>query len=1123
MTTPDSRPPDANPPVPEVGAASRAAPQPPSRLGSPGLPAELTAEEARQKASWIIRVSIFNPYLVVVLALFIVVVGVACLWGEKPIPVDLLPAYKTPAVQVLTLYPGMPAEIVERDMTNRLERWTSQAEGVAKQESRSMIGVSILKDYFRDDVDPNAAMAQVSSLAISDLYYLPPGTIPPMVMLFDPTATLPTALLAVSSDTLNETQVYDLSYFNVRNMLSGTPGVIAPAVFGGRLRRIYVYVDPNKLQAHRLSLTDVQEAIKKSNLLIPTGNAKIGGLDYQVNMESMLPNVADFNNIPIKWEDGQPVLVRDVGDARDTYAIQTNAVRISEAPKWDSKRQVYIPVYRRPGANTIQVVEGIKERIPEFKSRLPTPEGREGLNLKVVADQSVYVRENIKSLLWEAGLGAVLASLMILVFLGSIRSTVVIALTIPLSALVAVVGLYFTGNTLNAMTLGGLALVMGRLVDDAIVDVENTFRHLGMGKPPKRAALESAMEIAIPVLVSTVTTVAVFFPVVFLYGMGKYLFTPLALSVAFAMFASYVLSRTVSPAYCAYFLRGHADRNKQFWPFRLFDRVYEVYRDSFARALRRAFKIRYLVVAGSLALFAASLLLYPLIGKELFPQIDAGQFVIGVRAPAGTRLESTEELTQRVEQIVKEELPSGDRQMIVTNIGVLYDWPAGYTPNAGPMDATMLVQLTSAQERNVTAQAYADRLRERLTREVPGVQFGFDTGGLVSSALNFGLPSPINLQIEGSNLQTQMRIAQELKELVAQVPGAVDVRIQELTDYPTIDIEADRLKMARLGITQEEAVKNVMSVLNSSTSFDPAFWLDYQMGNHYFVGVTYREQDIHSLSTLENTPITGRRTDRPRVLGDVARMKLGTSAVEVSHLNLTRVVNLYANVSGRDVGSVAADIQKRLSAWSKPATSSTSKLPAWTVPNPDQPDEILTGYTVRMRGEVASMQESFTSLGFGLLMAVALIYLLMVAQFRSFLDPFIIMFAVPLGIIGVFILLYLTGTTINVQSFLGVIFTVGIDVSNSVLLVEFANRLRRERGLNVEDAAHEAAVVRLRPILMTSLAAVIGLLPMAWRSGEANTPLARAVIGGLVASTLLTRFVVPCLYVIVKRGQAQAQ
>jgi multidrug efflux pump subunit AcrB len=1075
-----------------------------------------------RRASWIVRASVANPHAVIVLALFIIVIGLVCLFGEKPIPVDLLPAYKTPAVQVLTLYPGMPADIVERDMTNRLERWTSQADGIdmARQESRSMIGVSIVRDYFRDDIDSNTAMSQVSALAISDMYYLPPGTVPPMVMLFDPTATLPTALVTASSDTLNEKEVYDLAYFNVRNMLSGTPGVIAPAVFGGKLRRIYAYLDRHKLQAYGLDLMDVQRAIKASNLLIPTGGAKIGDLEYQIDLESMLPTVRDFNNIPIgSWKD-QPVLLRDVGEMRDTSAIQTNAVLISRPSSnpqqdWQPKREVYIPVYRRPGANTIAVALGIRQNVPEFLSRLPG-KGSTELSLDVVADQSVYVRENINSLFWEAALGAGLASLMILVFLGSIRSTVVIVLTMPLSALVAVIGLYFTGNTLNAMTLGGLALVMGRLVDDAIVDVENTFRHLEMHKPPIRAALDSAMEIAVPVLVSTITTVAVFFPVVFLYGMGRYLFTPLALSVAFAMFASYILSRTVSPAYCAYFLREGSEQAR-FWIFRLSDRIYERYKNAFARTLRSALRFRYLVVLGSLALFAASFLLYPLIGKELFPQIDAGQFVIGIRAPAGTRLEETERITRRVEEVIKQVVAEADRQMIVTNIGVLYDWPAGYTPNAGPMDATMLVQLTAKHKRDVSSQEYAKRLRGLLAAQEPGVQFSFDTGGLVSSALNFGLPAPINLQIEGKDMKLQTSIANQIKDLVAAVPGAVDVRVQELTNYPTYVIKADRVKMANLGITQEDLVKNLMSILNSSTSFDPSFWLDYQSGNHYFVGVTFREEDIHSLSVLENTPVSSTTTKASLLLKDVAEIKPGSAAVEVAHRTLTRVVNLYANVSGRDVGSVASDIQDKLASWGKPVSSGTTNLPSWAVPNLEKPGEFLAGYTVRMRGETASMQQSFRSLGFGLVLAAGLIYLIMVAQFRSFLDPFIIMTAVPLGIIGTLVMLYLTGTTVNVQSFMGVIFTVGIDVSNSVLLVEFANRLRRERGLSVYEAAIESAVVRLRPILMTSLAAIIGLLPMALRSGEANTPLARAVIGGLIASTLLTRFVVPCLYVIVKR------
>ncbi len=1082
------------------------------------------------QASWLVRVSVFNPYLVIVLCLLIGVIGYVCL---RRIPVDILPSFKTPAVQVLTLYPGMPTEIMERDITNRIERWTSQSEGIARQESRTMMGVSIVKDYFRDDIDPNTAFAQVTSYAMSDLYYLPPGTVPPMVMLFDPSAPMPTALLAASSDVLDEKESYDLAYFNVRNMLSGSPGVIAPAVFGGKLRRIYVYLDRIKLQAYGLSLMDVQAAIKRNNLMIPTGNAKIGDRDYMVDMENMVHAVDELNHIVVKVHNGKPVYVRDVGEVKDTAAIQTNVVRIARGPKWDSKRQVYIPVFRRPGANTIEVVEGVKERIPEFLSRLPVKEGYKdpktdqpasGLNLDVVADQSVFVRDAIRSLTWEGVLGAVLASLMVLVFIGSVRSTVIIALTIPLAALVAVIGLYFTGNTLNAMTLGGLALVMGRLVDDPIVDIENTFRHLDMGKNPKRAALDSAMEIAMPVLVATITTVVVFFPVVFLFGMGKYLFTPLALSVTFAMFASYVLSRTLSPAYCAYFLKAHGHDEKRFWLFRVFDAGFEAVKGGYTRLLRGAMRARWVVVAGSLVLLLASLTLFPLLGQELFPVTDAGQIVINVRAPSGLRIERTEDLTRRIEGAIMAEVPEADRQMIVTDIGVLYDWPAGYTSNSGPMDATMLVQLSPARDRRVSSQEYARRLRASFAGQFPGVEFAFNTGGMVSAALNFGLPAPINIQVEGRDTKEQYRIAREVKELIErEVPGAVDVRIQQTIDYPTIKITPDRTKMAFAGFSHEETTKNVNSVLNSSTTFDPAFWLDYKTGNHYFVGVTYKEADIHSLDTLKTVPITGSGSRSAVQLQDVIREpEFTTSAVEVNHVALGRVVDVFANVEGRDVGSVAADIERVLSDWGKRERGSGSEA-SWAPLNPKKPGETLAGYKVKMRGEVSRMKESFQSLGFGMVLAVVLIYLVMVAQFRSFLDPFIILFAVPLGIIGVLVMLAVTKTTLNVQSVMGVIFMVGIAVSNSILLVEFANRLRAEKGLGVWDAALESARVRLRPILMTSLAAVAGLVPLALHEGDATMPLARAVIGGLSVSTALTIFVVPCLYVIFKgRGGNQA-
>ncbi len=1084
-----------------------------------------------KRASWLVRVSIANPYLVIVLCLMIVVLGYVTV---TRIPVDILPSFKTPAVQVLTLYPGMPTEIMERDITSRIERWTGQSEGIERQESRSMMGVSIVKDYFRDDIDPNTAFSQVTSYAMSDLYYLPPGTVPPMVMLFDPSAPMPTALLAASSEVLDEKESYDLAYFNVRNMLSGSPGVIAPAVFGGKLRRIYIYLDPNKLQSYGLSLMDVQQAIKKNNLMIPTGTAKIGDTDYMVDMENMVSEIPEFDDIVVKVVDGRPIYVRDVGEVADASAIQSNVVRISRAPGWESKRQVYIPIFRRPGSNTIEVVEGVRERIPGFLDRLPPKEGYKdpetgkpasGLNLDVVADQSVFVRTAIRNLTWEGILGAVLASLMVLIFIGSFRSTLIIALAIPLSALVAIIGLYFTGNTLNAMTLGGLALVMGRLVDDPLIDIENTFRHLEMGKTPKRAALDSAMEIAMPVLVATITTTVVFFPVVFLFGMGKYLFTPMALTVTIAMFASYFLSRTLSPAFCAYFLKAHDPNEKRFFLFRIADASYEKLRGFYTALLRLAVRWRWATVVGALLLVAASLPLYGLIGQELFPATDAGQIVINVRAESGMRIELTEKLTQQIEQEIQAVIPSEDRQMIVTDIGVLYDWPAGYTSNAGPMDATMLVQLTEAQDRHTSSQYYADEMRKRLNEKFPEVSFAFNTGGMVSAALNFGLPSPINIKVEGRDMKEQTRIAAEIRDLIAkEVSGVVDVRVQQPIDYPTLKITPDRTKMAFSGVTQEDATKNLMSMLNSSTTFDPAFWLDHKSGNHYFVGVTYKEQNIDSMEALRTVAITGENTTVPVQLQNlVSEPVIEESAVEVAHLALGRVVDVYANVSGRDVGSVARDIERVLSEWgtrTDPPAGSSAAVVSWAPFDPQNPKQNLAGYAVRMRGEVSSMRESFSSLGFGMILAATLIYLIMVAQFRSFIDPFIIMFAVPLGIIGVLVILWATGTTLNIQSFMGTVFMIGIAVTNSILLVEFANRLRQEEGLSPYEAAIQSGSVRLRPILMTALAMVMGLMPLALHEGDPTMPLARAVIGGLTASTILTIFVVPCLYAIVKgRGR----
>ncbi len=574
-----------------------------------------------------IRVALRNPYLVIVLILAILLVGLTV---AARMPTDILPIFKTPAVQILTLYPGMPTETMERDITNRLERWTSQANGISLQESKSLIGVSVVRDYFRPDIDPNTALSQVSSLAISDLYYLPPGTIPPMVMPYDPTASMPLAVLTISSDSMNETQLYDVAYFNIRNMLSGITGTIAPAVFGGRIRRILVYVDPNRLAAHGMSPLDVANGLRQWNTLIPTGDAKIGPTDYMILTNGMAPTVDAINDFPLKIVNGAPIFVKDIGIAKDTYQIQTNVVHVN------GRREVYIPVYRQPGANTIQVVEGLKDALPRIQARIPP-----GIDLRVIFDQSVYVRRSLGSLEREALLGAVLAALMVLIFLGSARSTVVIFLTIPLSILAALIGLYATGNTLNSMTLGGLALAVGRLVDDSIVVLENTVRHLRMGKRPLDAAKEAAEEVAMPVIVSTVTTVVVFFPVVFLTGLGRFLFSPLALSVAFAMAASYVLALTLLPAYSARFLHAAEEVANEKGLGRsgllagLAARL-ESLKDRYEVWLRGALTRRRVVLVAAGAAFALALALYPFLGKELFPPIDAGQFTILVRAPSGT-------------------------------------------------------------------------------------------------------------------------------------------------------------------------------------------------------------------------------------------------------------------------------------------------------------------------------------------------------------------------------------------------------------------------------------------------------------------------------------------------------
>lgn len=1031
---------------------------------------------------FLVRSGLSNPYGVIVMGIAILVLGLTVI-GR--IPTDLLPQFKTPAVQIVTFYPGMPAETIERDISTRIQRWTGQSVGIEHQEAKSMLGVSIVKDFFREGIDPNLAMTQVTSYAMSDLFYLPPGTVPPMVMPFDPTAAIPLCLMSVKSDIYNETKLYDIAYFQLRNRLQSIPGVIAPAVYGGKLRRILAYVDREKLQARGLSPMDVVSAIHKFNVFIPTGSARIGPLEYQIESNAMVSHASDLNEFPIKLDGRAPVLLKDIGRAQDSAELQSNIVRV------DGKRQLYVPIYRQPGANTLKVVDEVRKAIPELNARLP-----KGVDLEVVFDQSTFVRQSIRNLVYEGLIGALFAAIMILLFLRSFRSTWIILLSLPLSILAALIGLYFTGHSVDAMTLGGLAISIGLLIDQSIVVLENTERHLEMGKEPSVAAYDATLEVAKPVFIIVVTICIVFFPVIFLTGIGKFLFTPLALAVMLAMGASYVMAMTVVPVCSARFLRREEHQEKGL--FRKLAQSFEKLQEFYITTLIKVLALRWRTLAFVGVVFLGSMLLTIVIGTELFPQVDSGQFTVRVRANSGTQVNEMERILAQVEETVRGEIGPKNLRKLITNIGVLNDWPAAYTPNSGPHDAFMLIQLSGRPFGGDRGQMR--KLRQVLTERYPGIEFLFEPNSMLRAALNFGLSAPINIQVQGNDLHIAYGIAEELKKRINKIQGTVDVHIQQRLDYPQYKIEMDRRKVAEVGLTPEEVVKNVVTVFNSSVSFAKSFWIDEKNGNHYWIGAQYPEKDFKDLETLLNVPITGPHQREPVLLRSLVHLKRATAPSEVMHYNINRVIDVYADVEGRDLGSVSKEVETVMGAIEK-----EGKLPP--------------GYRMVSRGEVKSMKDSFGGLGFGLVLASILVYLVMVVQFRSMKDPLIVMAVVPLGFIGVLWMLFITGTYLSIQSLMGSIMMIGIVVSFSILMIDFAHRRFRE-GVSRKEAILEAAKIRLRPILMTSLSAMLGLVPMAI-AGGANIPLARAVIGGVAASTVFTLYIVPILYTFSKKKKVK--
>lgn len=1038
-------------------------------------------------ASFAIR----NPYLIIVLCLICALVGGVSL---VRMPVDLFPPINIPVVVVATFYSGMPPEQIESNITGRFERFFTLASSVDHVESRSLAGVSLIKIYFQPGTNPDAAASNISNLAMANLRRLPPGTLPPIVLKFD-ASSLPVCLIALkSSGGVTETQLRDIGQYTIRTQLANVPGASLPMPFGGKYRQVMVYVDPLKLEAHQLSPMDVVRSVNESNLILPAGEVRVGPMNYPLYTNAQVDAMSEIDSIPLKTgRDQATVTVGDVGKAKDAEQIQLNVVRV------DGQRSVYLPVLKQGGdSNTIAVVDNTRAALPKLTD-VPA-----GISSTVVFDQSVFVKQAIENLIHEGGLGLFLTSVMILVFLGNMRATVAVMLSIPLSALATFLVLGAFGSTVNTMILGGLALAFSRLIDNSVVVLENIYRYLEMGKSPQEAAEVGGNEVALPVLASTLTTAIVFFPVVFLYGVSRYLFTALALAVVISLFASYLVALTVVPLFCAKFLkapahghggrRGFAGRFLDWFDAR-FDSLLRGYTVAIAKtALKRP--------AASLAILLIACLstysMLPLLGVSFFPRTDPGQFVISMKTPAGSNLIVTEQETERIENIIRAEVAPDELDILVSNIGNVPDFAAIYSPNAG--QNTGFIQVSLKAGHRTSSFEYMRRVRERLTQELPHIAIYFQTGGLVDSIINMGLPAPIDVQVSGSNLRLDFEIANRLATRIRQIPGVSDAFIPQDIDAPALRLDFDRQKVSQLGLTQREVVQNVITALSSSQMIAPSFWTDRRSGLDYLLTVQYSEDRIKSLYDLRSIPLHGSKSNEPARLDAITQMRKIEAPTEIDRYQLRRVVDIYVNLENEDLGRVAAKIDELIA---------EEKLPA--------------NVRIDLRGVVQGMRQSFTSFGGGLILSVALLYLVLVAQFRSFLDPVIILLAVPPGLSGVLFTLYGAGTTLNVMSLMGVVMMVGIVVSNSILLVDFAHKLRGD-GYETPDAIATAAKTRLRPILMTSLATIIGLAPMAAKLGsgtESYAPLAQAIIGGLIVSLVVTLFLVPAAYLLAYREKPE--
>ena len=1041
---------------------------------------------------WIVKIALRRPYTFIVLAIMIVLLGGYALANTAT---DIFPNIKIPVAAVIWRYTGLlPDEMANRIVlfSERIAQTT--VNDVEHTESQSVNSTSVVKYFFQPDVDPDLSFAQITAVSQTQLFYSPPGTAPPFVLAYN-ASSVPILQLALSSDSLPEAKLYDLGNTILRTQLATIAGASIPFPYGGKQRQVQVDLDPQQLRANGLSGNDVVKAINDQNLILPAGTQKIDSFEYFIKLNASPTQVDDLNNLPVRAQNGTVTYVRDVAHVRDGYAPQTNMVRV------DGRRSVLMNVLKTGNASTIDIIDGIKQKLPQIGASLP-PE----LKIAATSDQSVFVRSAISGVIREAVIAAALTGLLILLFLGSWRSTSIITISIPLSILASIACLSAIGQTINIMTLGGLALAVGILVDDATVTIENINYHLESGKDVETAILDGAQQIALPALVSTLCICIVFIPMFLLAGIAKFLFIPLAEAVVFAMLASYLLSRTLVPTLARFWLKAHDKGDKppsgifSRWQ-RAFERHFDAARDRYKELLESAltsgprFAIAFLACMATTALLAFPLGPLPGLGQDFFPSVDGGQIKLHMRARTGTRIEETAALCDAVEATIRQVIPASEIVNVVDNIGLPYSGiNLAYSTSAptGPADADIYVNLTPHHKPTAS---YVQALRTRLAATYPSSTFAFLPADMIGQILNFGLPSPIDVQIVGFNTQGNREVANQLLQKLRTVPGAVDLHIHQADDYPQFNVDVDRSKAELVGVTEQAVASNVLVSLSGSFQTSPSFWVEPKGGTQYQVVAQTPQYQLQNLNDLGNTPLNGARNSS-QILSNLISIHRSAAPAVVSHYNATPSIDIYGSVQGADLGFVSTQIEKVVAQARK---------------------DLPRGSNIVIRGQVQTMRASFSGLLIGLIGAIVLVYLLIVVNFQSWLDPFIIITALPAALAGIVWMLFLTDTTVSVPALMGAIMCMGVATANSVLVISFA-RERMDAGATAFEAAMQAGYTRLRPVVMTATAMIIGMIPMALglgEGGEQNAPLGRAVIGGLIFATVATLFFVPTVFAVI--------